>query len=276
MARPLTSVTLSDERRVDIDDSDADAADAPVAFWHGGSPHTGALLEPLLALAREHGIRMITVARPGYAASDPVPERSIALAAADTLQIADLLGIERFAVLGYSGGGPHALASAALAPARVAAVALFASPAPFADAPDWWDGMASDAALRAALMGREERLRFAETEEFDPAIFVDTDWNALRGEWAALGEDAGAADDAPGPGLPDDDLALVRPWGVDLAAVSAPVLLVHGWRDRIIPPAHATLLAEALPDPTLWWQEDAGHVAVLRALPDALGWIVWA
>lgn len=274
--RELALVTLSDGRRVDVDDTGADDPQASVVFWHRGSPHTGRLYEPLPTLARDEGVRIVAVSRPAYGRATTVPERSVAQGARDALEVADLLGIERFAAVGESGGGPHALASAALAPDRVAAVAVFASPAPFVDAAVWWDGMASDAALRSATRGREARIRFADTDDFDPSIFVDTDWAALEGEWAGLGDDAGAAGDAGGTGLVDDDIALVRPWGVELADVRAPVLLVQGRRDRVIPPAHAELLAAALPDARIWWRDEAGHVAVLGAARDAIGWLLQA
>jgi len=270
--RPLTLLTLADGRQVDTDDTGSPGSGAPVVLWHRGSPHTGALFEPLLGHAHEAGARMVTVARPAYGRSTPRPGRTVAQAAADTLEVADRLGIDRFVVVADSGGGPHALASAALAPDRVAAVATFASPAPFVDAPVWWDGMADDSALRAALDGRDARLRHAETAVWDPSVFVDTDHALLAGEWSGLGRDAGGSGAAGEVGLADDDVALVRPWGVDLADVRAPVLLVQGLRDRMIPPAHADLLAAALPEATVQPHPDAGHVAVLAAVPDVLAW----
>ena len=273
-ARNLRMLTLGDGREVDVDDTGSPDAAAPVVVWHRGSPHTGALFEPLLGLARDAGARMLTVTRPAYGRSTPLPGRTVAMAAADVLEVADQLGIDRFAAMSDSGGGPHALATAALAPGRIGAVAVFASPAPFIDEPVWWDGMADGGGLRAALDGRGARLRYAETAEWNPEIFVDTDYAALDGDWAGLGQDAGSSGAAGVVGLADDDLAFVRPWGVDLADVRVPVLVVHGRRDRVIPPAHAELLADEVPDAKLQWEADAGHVAVLAAVPDALAWVV--
>jgi pimeloyl-ACP methyl ester carboxylesterase len=76
--------------------------------------------------------------------------------------------------------------------------------------------------------------------EFDPAVFTVADHAALDGTWAEMGEDAGAAGQAGADGMIDDDVALVTPWGCDLADVTAPVLFVHGAQDRVIPPRTPT------------------------------------
>ncbi|RXZ48495.1 alpha/beta fold hydrolase, partial [Agromyces binzhouensis] len=121
-------------------DSGAPHPGAPVVVWHAGSPHTGEPLEPLATAARARGIRLVTFARPGYGGSTPRPGRDVASNAADVAAIADALGIDRFAVIGYSGGGPHALGCAALLRDRVTAAAVLASPAPFGGV-DWFAGM---------------------------------------------------------------------------------------------------------------------------------------
>jgi pimeloyl-ACP methyl ester carboxylesterase len=269
-ARPLRRVELAGGRDVLVDDSGAATTDGPVLVWHHGSPHTGALFEPLLRIARERGLRMIALARPGYGGLPATPGRTVADSARDAIEVADLLGIDRTLQLGASGGGPHALAVAALDPGRVAGVVVEASVAPFEDTPAWWDGMADDAALRAARRGRAARRAHADVEEFDPSVFVDTDWAALEGEWAALGEDAGRAAAFGPDGLVDDDTAFANPWGADLAAITVPVILIHGRRDRMVPPAHAELLARAVPHAELRWHDTDGHIAALAELPGAI------
>lgn len=273
--RPLRRVAVPGARTVLVDDTGPVAtgsrAGDPVLVWHHESPHTGALYEPLLTIARDRGLRMIALTRPGYGGADPLPGRRVADAARDAIAVADALGVDRMLQLGGSGGGPHALAVAALAPERVAGAAVVACVAPFEDTPAWWDGMADDAGLRAAVRGRAARLAHAEVEEFDPGSFVDTDWAALAGEWAGLGEDSGERAPAFGPvGLVDDDVAFVQPWGVGVEKVAAPVVLVQGRRDRVIPPAHAELLARRLPHAEVRWIDDAGHVAALAGLASAL------
>src|SRR5437762_1013180 len=136
---------LSDGRTLHCYDS-GDAGGLTV-FWHHGSPNTGAPPEPLFPAAAERGIRWISCDRPGYMASTPRPGRDVASVAADVASVADALGVGEFAVMGHSGGGPHALACAALLPERVLAVAAGSGLAPFgADGLDWFAGLTADGA----------------------------------------------------------------------------------------------------------------------------------
>ena len=238
--------------------------------WHNGSPHTGGLLPPLVDLAGARGIRLGTYARPSYGASTPKPGRTAADAAADVRAIADALRLDRFLVLGASGGGPHALACAALLPDRVTGVATFASPAPDAPDIDWLAGMQAPGALTAARAGRAARARFAETDAFDEAIFTPADWGALGRDWGAVGRDAAAAEGSGPDGLIDDDVAFAQPWGFDVATIRVPVILAQGADDRVIPRQHGEWLAAHLPGAELWLREGDGHVSVMDAIPAAL------
>jgi pimeloyl-ACP methyl ester carboxylesterase len=267
-------VQLEDGRTLRVYDAGPDAADAFTLLWHHGSPQTGALLEPLLEAAAERDIRLLSYARPSYGGSSPQPGRNVASAAADVAQIADALGIGQFAVMGASGGGPHALANAALLPDRVTGVVSLASPAPWTDEFDWFDGMVSSGGLRAAMAGREARERYAATEEFEPESFTPADWAALGGDWTSLGTDAGRASDDGPYGLIDDDGAFASPWGFELSQIRAPVLLVQGGEDRVIPFAHAEWLLRNLPTSELWLRPTDGHISVLDAVPAAMDWLV--
>jgi pimeloyl-ACP methyl ester carboxylesterase len=244
--------------------------------WHHGTPQTGMLYEPLLGLARERGIRLVSYARPGYGGSTPLPGRSIGSAGPDMAQVAEALGIGRFAVMGSSSGGSHALACAAMLPERVTGVACFAAIAPFTGDDDWFAGMADDGALRAAVAGREARSRYGEENEFDPATFTAADFDALSGMWEEMGIDAQRADRDGPDGQVDDDVALVTPWGVDLAAVAAPVLLVQGGEDRIAPRSHAEQLHGSLARSELWLRSGDSHISVLAACPQAMDWLMAA
>ena len=205
-----------DSRTLVAHDFPGTRAPRAVVVWCGGTPHTGALLAPHVDAAAARGIRLVSVARPGFGGSMRAPGRSIADAAADVLRVADLLGIERFVVTGYSGGGPHALAIGALGGDRVLGVATFGSPAPFSDDGAWFDGMQDPGALRSARNGRAAREEWEETARFDPEQFTGDDYSALDGPLTALGAEAGRASELEQGGSVDDDLALVMPWGVDL------------------------------------------------------------
>ncbi|SIR90945.1 alpha/beta fold hydrolase [Microbacterium sp. RURRCA19A] len=255
---------------LDVHVSHDDIAGRDVLLWHHGSPQTGAILPPVRAAADARGLVVVSVARPAYALSPRAPGRTVADVAAGLRPVLEALGVASVVSVGASGGGPHALACAVVMPDLVHRVVTFASPAPFDGSDEWFAGMQAPQALRAATEGEEARRRFAEMDEFDPDSFVDADYTALQGEWASLGADVGASAEYGDDGLVDDDLAFVRPWGFALAEVTASVLLVQGRRDRVIPPRHAELLAEALPTGTLELHPADGHVSVLRHLATVL------
>lgn len=250
--------------------------DGRALLWQHGSPQTGALLAPVLEAARARGLRLVSYARPGYGGSTARPGRDVASAAEDVRAVLDALSLDRVLSAGASGGGPHILAAAALLPDRVDGVAVLASPAPYDGDPAWFDGMAAPGGLASARDGREARARFAETDEFDPESFVAPDYAALEQEWAALGEDVARSGQWGDAGLIDDDVAFAAGWGVDLAAIRCPAVLVQGGLDRVIPPQHARRLRALLPTAELVEHPDDGHVSVLRHLPEALDRLITA
>jgi pimeloyl-ACP methyl ester carboxylesterase len=266
-----TDLDLPDGRRLHVYDSGA--GDLPV-FWLHGSPQTGTLLDPLLAAAPEHGIRWLSYDRPGYGGSTRLPGRSEASAVADIAAVADALGIDRFAVLGHSGGGPPALACGALLPERVLAVVSGASPAPFdAEGLDWLAGFADPDELHAAIAGRAALEAHMATAEFDPAVFTPADHAALAGTWASMGATAGAAMAGGMDGFVDDELSLVSDWGFDPASVATPLLIVHGGQDRMVPVSHGEWLAKHCPGAEWWRSQDDGHISVLSRWSDMLDWL---
>ncbi|HWT24382.1 MAG TPA: alpha/beta hydrolase [Solirubrobacteraceae bacterium] len=252
---------------------DTGGEDAFTVVWHHGSPQTGAPPEPLLAATAERGVRLVSYARPSYGGSTPQPDRTVAAAAADTARVADALGVARFAVMGASGGGPHALACVALLRGRATAAASLAGLAPPTRDFDWFAGMASPGGLRSAMKGRAARAAYAETDGFDPASFTPADWEALAGAWAWLGDDAQRAGAAGPDGLIDDDVAFTAAWCFDVTRIEAPVLVVQGGEDRVVPPAHAEWLARHCPRSELWLRPRAGHVSILDACPPAIDWL---
>jgi pimeloyl-ACP methyl ester carboxylesterase len=267
-------VRLADGRVLRVHDTgDGAAPDLVTLLWHHGSPQTGELLEPLVSAAAARGVRLVAYGRPSYGGSSPNPGRDVASAAGDVRQVVDALGVARFAVMGASGGGPHALACAALLPDRVVGAVCLAGLAPFTDAFDGYAGMASDGGLRAAVEGRAARERYAASEVFDPNVFTAADWAALKGAWSSLGADAERAGAAGPDGLIDDDVAFVTPWGFDVGQIVTPVLLVQGGQDRVVPPSHAEWLLRTCPSAELWLRPRDGHISVLDAVPVAMDWL---
>ena len=239
-------------------------------FWLGGTPHSGELLAEHLENASALDVRLVAVARCGFGGSDRDTGRSIATAAADVVLVADRLGIDRFAVTGYSGGGPHALAVGAQAGGRVVAVATFGSLAPFDDDGSWFSGMHDPGALVSAREGRAAREARDEDSTFDADQFTADDYAALDGPLASLAHEVARASEADLGGSVDDDLAFVRPWGVDLADITSPVFLVHGTEDRVVPIDHARRIAAACSSAEVIALPGRGHIGVLLSWRDAL------
>jgi pimeloyl-ACP methyl ester carboxylesterase len=272
-----TDLALGDGRTLHVyDTGTGDGTGGLAVFWHHGTPSTGAPPEPLFAAAAERGIRWVSHDRPGYGGSSPRPGRDVASAAADVTSIAGALGIDRFAVMGDSGGGPHALACAAILPGRVLATVCMSGPAPFgADGLDWFAGMAPSGAAeyRAAATGRAALEAYFASAGFDPAVFTPADHTAVFGAWSWLGTVAGQALATDQGGMVDDDLAYVTPWGCDPREISTPVLFVHGAQDRLVPSSHAMWLARRCRTAELWLRPDDGHVSIHNSSVLALDWL---
>jgi pimeloyl-ACP methyl ester carboxylesterase len=272
-----TDLQLSDGRTLHVYDTAADDADGRLAvFWHHGSPNIGAPPEPLFAAADRLGIRWASYDRPGYGGSTPRPDRDVASAAGDTSSVADALGIDRFAVMGHSGGGSHALACAALLPERVLGVVSVSGMAPFgAEGLDWFEGFGPGGAaqLRAAAAGRAAlEKHLAETD--DEADFTPEDEAALAGEWSWFIDVVRPAIAGGMGGFIDDDLAGVGAWGFDPADIVAPALFLHGGRDRVVPSSHGEWIARRCPSAELWLYPDDGHITVLTSgAAAAMGWL---
>jgi pimeloyl-ACP methyl ester carboxylesterase len=272
-----TDLKLSDGRTLHVYDTAPDDSDGRLAvFWHHGTPSVGTPPVPLLAAAEQRGIRWVSYDRPGYGGSSPHPGRNVAAAAAEVSAITDALGIGRFAVLGYSGGGPHALACGALLPGRVLSVACVSALAPFqAEGLDWFADMAPAgvAELRSATLGRAALEEHLATSEFDTEQFTPTDHAALAEAWAWLDEVAGKSLEEGPSGMVDDNLAFVAPWGFDAGRIGQPALFLQGGQDRIVPRAHGEWLQRHLPSAKLSLHPDDGHVSVLNNAVTALDWL---
>jgi pimeloyl-ACP methyl ester carboxylesterase len=247
-----------------------------------GTPGSGLLWRGLAEDAEAREIRLLAYDRPGYGGSDPHPGRTVADAAGDVAAIADALGIERFAVEGGSGGGPHTLACAALLPDRVVAAASLAGVAPYpAEGLDWLDGMGQDNLdeFEATLAGRETLERYLREQAdamlaAEPDAIADTlrsllsppDAAALTGEFAEyLAESTRRAIGERLDGWIDDDFVFMNPWGFELGEIRVPVQLLHGAQDRFVPMAHGEWLAERIPGVDAHLSEEDGHLTIQLA-----------
>lgn len=247
---------------------------------HHGTPSSGLQFRPYVEAAAERGLRLVTYSRPGYARSTRAQGRSVADCTADTAAIADHFDAERFFTTGQSGGGPHALACAALLPDRVIACAATASVAPF-DAPglDWLAGMAPEniEETNLTLAGEDELLPYLDAMA---AVFRDLPPEALAGGLGDLISDVDAATlgDAFGVhakamltesvstglwGWADDDAALFKPWGFDLSTIRVPTAVWHGGQDHAVPFAHGEWLSTHVPGAKSRLFPEEGHLSLI-------------
>src|SRR4051794_16312757 len=250
-------VTTPDGRTLRV--LDVGAGDGPVLVVHHGTPGARPLYRTEVESAAERGLRLVAYDRPGFGGSTPAPGRSVVDAAADVAAILDALDVERFATYGGSGGGPHALACAAVLPDRCAAAATLAGVAP-ADAPglDWLAGMGEGNIVEfgAAREGRERLTELCRTEAAEITAarpedladalrphLSDVDAHALSGELAA--HMLASVTEALRPGVEgwvDDDFAFLAPWGFDVDRIQVPVLIWQGRHDLMVPADHGRWL----------------------------------
>jgi pimeloyl-ACP methyl ester carboxylesterase len=253
----------------------------PVLYAHG-TPMSRLARYPDATLFAELGVRLITYDRPGFGKSTPHPGRRVVDAATDIVTIADALGVERFPVFGVSGGGPHALASAARFPERVTRVATLASPAPFdAGGLDWTAGMMDDnrksaAAARRGRAALEAHLAEARSEDLTTLLPAAEQAVLARPEVRQMLSSAYSEAIRPGmAGWIDDELALFGlAWGFDPGGITTPARLWHGALDTVVPVSHTVWLAGRIPTATLIQAPDAGHVGHFDATPAVLRWLV--
>ncbi len=255
---------------------------------HHGTPSSGRPFAPYVEAAEERGLRLVTYSRPGYAGSTRMPGRSVADCANDTARIVDQLGGGRFYTMGQSGGGPHALACAALLSDRVIACATTAGVGPFdADGLDFLEGMAQENVdeLGAAVEGPEaletfldeqaENLRQATPADLAEALgglVSPVDAAALTGEFAEHAATMLHESISKGVwGWFDDDVAFVHPWGFDLAQIRVPVTVWQGAQDRMVPYAHGQWLAANVAGAKARLFDDEGHLSlVVGSFPQIL------
>ena len=283
-------IILRDGRTLHVYDEGDPQGVAVVA--HHGTPSSGRLHSSHIEDAGARGIRLIGYDRAGYGASSARPGRSIGDVAADVAELLDALGVDRFATWGHSGGGPHALACAALLPERCVAAATLASVAPYGvEGLDWLEGMgeanvqdfeavlAGPEALEPVVLRDQAEMFSAGPDGLRQAMLTilspvdQAAFTADVAEWIYAVMAEGAAKRIEG--FRDDNLACVAPWGFDPADIGVPVLLLQGVQDLMVPPSHGRWLAARIPGVEAEISDAEGHITLLTGrIPEVHEWLL--
>ena len=260
--------------------------DGTVLVLHTGTP-CGLVPLPAGLDPAPMGIRTVLYARPGYGRSTPQAGRIVADVAGDTAAILDALGADKFFNLGWSGGGPFALACDALLADRCLATAVIAGIAPYTEAEAsspvraWYE---ADEDNQLAFSGDIEGFRqavdafvaqLANTEAENIAAETNSDadrrfFSQRYAEWVA--SFVRAAGVSGSHGAADDYLATFRDWGFPLTGIRQ-VTLWQGTEDHFVPPFHAEWLKDHLPQAELRILEGEGH-SIVSHLPEIISTLI--
>ena len=272
-------VNTTDGRKLAVEQY-GDPEGTPVFMLHGTPGCRLSGRHPDESRVVDAGLRLITYDRPGYGQSDRHKDRRVIDCVADVAAIADELGVERFAVTGGSGGGPHALAVAARLPGRVTRVGCDVGVAPY-DAPDfdWLAGMdpANVKEFKWALAGEDTLLPELEKQASEAIAKVEADPSALLNQFELSPADRAILEDPRIQktlrastkeafvngvwGWVDDDLGFTEPWGFDVAELEVPVEIRYGATDVLVPAAHGAWLAAHIPHAAVTVDDEGGHLS---------------
>jgi pimeloyl-ACP methyl ester carboxylesterase len=303
----------TEERLIDVTTSRklrvleaGDPGGKPIIYLHG-TPATGVLHPKWIEDAKHQGIRLISYDRPGYGGSTPWAGRRVVDAVGDVSAIADQLELSRFAVYGISGGGPHALACAALLPLKCVGVAVLASPAPPEYGPTSRNTKVNkhvhceplltpqeqqtwkDAHREKDMKAIRSNLSLIEVLAFDPSLkqgmyrllmpfFIGRiEAKALSRECAQwfVSSEIGVLRQGV-DGSQDDEIAIYhQPWGFELASIRVPVLHWHGEKDQFVSVREGRWLANWIPNVETRFTPDDGHVSLTEyRIPEVHRWLL--
>lgn len=285
--RPLRAedhvVRLADGRRLGY--AEYGAPDGPPIFFFHGFGTTRLICPPDERPSNELGLRLIAVDRPGIGLSEPMPGRCLLDWPADIAELADTLGIGSFSIIGWSGGGPYALACGYALPERITAVGLVSSPAPLTGTSEpgylrRLDRNAVRAADRAPWVIRLALWHWGRPQRRDATRFFEQSVAEMcAADQEVLSEpelrDRMIANSAElyrqgGRGMYDEGLVLARPWGFELGDIRVPVHVWHGALDETVPTAMAEYLARTIPTAQLKLHSEEGHHLLYRRWPEIL------
>jgi pimeloyl-ACP methyl ester carboxylesterase len=247
----------------------------PAVFYQHGAPGGRLELLGLDAAFTDAGVRVISADRPGYGGSTPAPGRTTESWPADVAALADHLGVERFAVIGLSSGGPYAVACASLLGTRVIGALVAAGNTDMS----WPDARNGYLESELTMMGLDEAAAVAyciERYGADGSRFFEgeMDLGATDNVWLADPENAASLfatmRDAfrQGVGGYAQDITVQgRPWTFDPGSILVPVIVAHGADDQLVPIEHSRHTAWLIPGSELRIVEGCGHLSLIDTFP---------
>jgi len=266
---------LKDGRELEILDNGINSESA-IIFHHGTPGHASSWTDWLESAANA-GIRAIAYSRAGYGTSDRNLGRTVNSINSDVSQLLDAKNITKFVAIGWSGGGPHCIANT-FEPRNVGAISLAGVGAYGVDDLDFLEGMGPEnhdefgAALKGEAVveqwmndnaGSMKTVTGDEIREVFGGLIGVADKAILDGDEAdAMASSMRSALAVSFDGWIDDDLAFVKQWGFDLAAITKPVFLWQGDDDFMVPHAHSYWLEKHIPTSTLTFKPGEGHISV--------------
>jgi len=251
----------------------------PTVVYHHGTPGSVFLLEGFAEQAEQFGLFVVGMSRAGYGKSTAHTGRSVADVVADVQAVLAHLGRSNYVTVGWSGGGPHALACAALDPNCLHAVSL-AGVAPVVDDFDWTEGMGPENIEEFALAmeggpAYDDAMQHA-TDAFGAAT-AENVIDLFGGLLSAVDKESMAPLAAreliastlayglsQGPsGFRDDYQAFLHDWGFTLDAITTSVTIFFGDHDLMVPPRHGHYLAATIPSAQSRHLAEEGHVSLV-------------
>lgn len=269
-----STMTLPDHRTLAY--TDLGAADGPLVFYFHGAPSSRFDLVAFEGALIERGVRLVSPDRPGYGGSSPQPGRKLLDWPRDVAALADHLGRDRFALMGMSSGGPYVVVCAALLSERVVAAAVVggvtdvAWPGYFDGYDELWINIMRAGGEVEAKRWCDDHLgpdgsglleHVSDLSPADEAFLADPDRGAalLASMQVAFGQGTG--------GFAQDLTIEDRPWDFDPGAITAPVRVLHGEDDSLVPIGHARHNVEVIPGGRLEVVPGHGHISMFAELP---------
>ncbi len=278
MSHEETEVAGPDGRTLDV--STLGDPEGITVVFHHGSPGAANIIQYFDGIADSRGLFFVGVSRPGYGESSRQIGRTVSSVVADVHAALDALGRTDYLSVGWSGGGPHSLACAALGAPRCRAAWSLAGVVPIDVDFDWTQGMGPEN-VEEFKLAREGGPKYEESmveagrlfgaasaenvvELFggllsapDLAALTDYDSRALLASTTVRGFARGHW------GFYDDDRAMLSPWGFDVASITVPVAIWYGDQDLMVPPTHGAWLSEHVPGSRVIHRPDEGHISLV-------------